>query len=138
MAGFAVHPRLLEDCHHLGRLGLCHVLLNRHAAIPWFILVPEVGAGTVELHQLDAPSRRSLDTELDLVARYLESRFEISKLNIAAIGNIVRQLHVHVIGRRPDDACWPGVVWGRHPGGERWHEEAVQAMTRDLAGLGLR
>jgi diadenosine tetraphosphate (Ap4A) HIT family hydrolase len=138
MTGFAVHPRLLEDCHSLGRLSLCHVLLHRRAAVPWFILVPEVGPGTVELHQLDEPCRRSLDTELDLVARYVEARFDVTKLNVAAIGNVVRQLHVHVIGRRSDDPCWPGVVWGRDPAGEPWTQQAVQALKRDLAGLGLR
>jgi diadenosine tetraphosphate (Ap4A) HIT family hydrolase len=133
-----VHPRLLEDCHVLGQLELCRVLLHRNASVPWFILVPDVAAGLTELHELDAGTRQRLDAELDLVARFAKQRFDAAKLNVAAIGNIVPQLHVHVVGRRPDDPCWPGVVWGRLPAGPAWPEATLVALADELAALGMR
>ena len=138
MPEFIVHPRLLADCHQLGCLALCRVLLNRNATVPWFILVPDLGQEIVELHELDETSRQQLATELDLVARFTRARFDVAKLNIAAIGNIVQQLHVHVVGRRPDDPCWPGVVWGRLPAGPAWDSSALQALVERLAPLGLK
>ncbi|MFU8820999.1 MAG: HIT domain-containing protein [Gammaproteobacteria bacterium] len=137
MPEFVVHPRLLADCHQLGRLALCRVLLHRNAALPWFILVPEVGQEIVELHELDGMRRQQLATELDLVARFTRARFDVAKLNIAAIGNIVQQLHVHVVGRHPDDPCWPGVVWGRLPPGPAWDSVTLQELVERLAPLGL-
>jgi len=133
-----VHPRLLEDCHVLGQLELCRVLLHRNSSVPWFILVPDVAAELIELHELDAGARQRLDAELDLVARFTKERFDAAKLNVAAIGNIVPQLHVHVVGRRPDDPCWPGVVWGRLPAGPAWPEATLAALADELAVLGMR
>lgn len=133
-----VHPRLLEDCHVLGQLELCRVLLHRNSSVPWFILVPDVAAELTELHELDAATRQRLDAELDLVARFTKARFDVAKLNVAAIGNIVPQLHVHVIGRRPDDPCWPGVVWGRLPVGPAWPDATLAALADELAALGMR
>jgi diadenosine tetraphosphate (Ap4A) HIT family hydrolase len=118
--GFSLHPRLLEDCHVLGRLVLCQVLLHRNATLPWFILVPECDAEASEWHDLPVARRRQLEDESMLVSRFLRARLDVHKVNIAAIGNIVAQLHVHVIGRRRDDPCWPGVVWGRLPAGPAW------------------
>jgi len=133
-----IHPRLLEDCHVLGQLELCSVLLHRNSSVPWFIVVPDVAAELVELHQLDPEARHRLDTELDLVARFIKARFDVAKLNVAAIGNIVPQLHVHIIGRRPDDPCWPGVVWGRLPAGPAWPDAMLAVLAGELAALGLR
>lgn len=133
-----IHPRLLEDCHVLGQLELCSVLLHRNSSVPWFILVPDVAAELIELHQLDPEARRRLDAELDLVAKFTTARFDVAKLNVAAIGNIVPQLHVHIIGRRPDDPCWPGVVWGRLPAGPAWPDATLVALADELAALGMR
>lgn len=121
--GFSLHPRLLEDCHVLGRLALCHVLLHRNAALPWFILVPENAVEASEWHELPAAQRQRMEAETVLVSRFLRATLDVHKVNIAAIGNIVAQLHVHVIGRRHDDPCWPGVVWGRLPAGPAWPPE---------------
>lgn len=130
--GFTVHPHLLADCHRLGRFALSHVLLHRNAGLPWLILVPEVGAGVTELHELDAAQRRALDEELDAVARFLKQELDAHKINVAAIGNIVPQLHIHVIGRRRDDPCWPGVVWGNLPEGPGWTAARVDAIKAGL------
>lgn len=105
-----IHPRLLDDCHVLGKLSLSHVLLHKNAVVPWFILVPEVTV--IELHEMDRGQRQALMDEADLVARFVINAFEVDKLNIAAIGNVVPQLHLHIIGRNKQDPCWPNVVWG--------------------------
>lgn len=130
--GFTVHPRLLADCHRLRRFALSHVLLHRNAGLPWLILVPEVGAEIAELHELDAAQRRALDEELDAVARFLKQGLGAHKINVAAIGNIVPQLHVHVVGRRRDDPCWPGVVWGNLPVGPCWTAARIDAIAAAL------
>lgn len=130
-SGFEIHPQLLADCHEVGRLSLSHVLLHRNASLPWLILVPEVGADVRELYELDAHSRQALDTEIDTLARYLKQSLGAQKINVAAIGNLVPQLHVHVVGRHPGDPCWPGVVWGSLPPGPAWDPE----KTREIAGF---
>lgn len=135
MSGFRLHPRLLDDCHRLGRFTLSHVLLHRNAILPWFILVPEVGAEVTELHELGVQERRVLDQEVDVLARFVKPGLGAQKLNIAAIGNIVPQLHVHVVGRSPGDPCWPGVVWGNLPAGPPWPAGEVSAIADALAGL---
>lgn len=120
MQGFTLHPQLVEDCHELGRLGASRVLLHRNASLPWFILVPEVAVEVTEWHELEAGQRRELDEAICRVARLLRRQPQVRKVNIAAIGNLVPQLHVHVVGRWPGDPCWPGVVWGRLPAGPEW------------------
>jgi diadenosine tetraphosphate (Ap4A) HIT family hydrolase len=135
MARFELHPRLIEDCHCLDRFELSQVLLHRNALLPWFILVPEVEPRLTELHELDGARRRTLDDELDVLARFLKSQMGATKVNIAAIGNIVPQLHLHVVGRREDDPCWPGVVWGRLPPGPAWSSQRL-AEIRDALRAG--
>jgi diadenosine tetraphosphate (Ap4A) HIT family hydrolase len=135
VAGFELHPRLLEDCHSLGRFALSHLLLHRNASLPWLILVPEVVASVSELHELDARSRRTLDEEVDAVARYLKDSRGAQKINVAAIGNLVPQLHVHVVGRHPDDPCWPGVVWGNLRCGPGWAPQQVREIAGAMALL---
>jgi diadenosine tetraphosphate (Ap4A) HIT family hydrolase len=132
---FSIHPRLLEDCHNVGRFALSHVLLHRNAGLPWFILVPEVAADVIELHELDPPRRRMLGDEIDALARFVKREFEARKLNIASIGNLVPQFHVHVIGRHAGDPCWPGVAWGNLPAGPAWPPERVAAIAAMLTAL---
>jgi len=133
MGGFELHPQLLADCHPVGRLALSHVLLQRNAALPWLILVPEVGAEVSELFELDPADRRVLDAEIDALARYLKHTLGAQKINVAAIGNIVPQLHIHVVGRHPGDPCWPGVVWGNLPPGPAWSAEQVEEIRAAIA-----
>jgi len=82
-----------------------------NALVPWFILVPETQQ--TELIDLNAAEQAVVLREINLIATILKERYAPDKLNIAAIGNIVRQLHVHVVGRFRGDYAWPGVVWGR-------------------------
>jgi diadenosine tetraphosphate (Ap4A) HIT family hydrolase len=108
----AIHAQLLADCIVLGRFPLCHLLLSKDANYPWCILVPD-RAGVSEIHQLGDADQQQLIRESSLLARVLEAAFSPDKLNIAALGNIVPQLHVHHIVRYRNDPAWPAPVWGQ-------------------------
>ena len=120
-----IHPQLRKDCLILGHLELCHLLLLRDANYPWFILVPDREAIT-EIHQLDEADQQQLMRESVLLSRALETAFSPDKLNIASLGNIVPQCHVHHIVRYRTDAAWPAPVWGRVP----LKEYSEDALTR--------
>ena len=111
-AAFTLHPQLAADSHPLAQLGLCELRLMDDANYPWLVLVPRV-ADARELIDLDAGQRRVLTDEIDLAARLLRDTLQPYKLNVAALGNLVPQLHVHVIGRFEHDPAWPAPVWGR-------------------------
>lgn len=108
---FALHPRLAADTVPVADLALCRVLLMANRAFPWLILVPR-RTGAVEIHRLDAADRGLLVEEIALASRVLEDAVRPDKLNVGALGNMVPQLHVHVVARRRDDPAWPGPVWG--------------------------
>ena len=112
--GFSLHPRLAEDCLTVGALPLCLVLLMKDARYPWFILVPARPAVS-EIYQLSAADRSRLMEESTLLSRCMVELFSPDKLNIAALGNMVPQLHLHHIGRYRSDPAWPEPVWGRQP-----------------------
>jgi diadenosine tetraphosphate (Ap4A) HIT family hydrolase len=107
---FQLHDRLAADCHLLGRNGTCLLLLNRNALYPWFILVPE--CDETEFYRLGPEQQSEVLTLINRMSRFIENHFSVDKLNIATIGNVVAQLHIHIIGRQQTDPCWPGVVWG--------------------------
>jgi diadenosine tetraphosphate (Ap4A) HIT family hydrolase len=111
MSDFVLHPRLAADTLPVADLALCRVLLMNDSRFPWLILVPRL-AGAREIVDLPPVDRWTLAEEIDLAANALRAHCPTDKLNIGAIGNIVEQLHVHIIARRKDDAAWPGVVWG--------------------------
>jgi len=109
---FELHPRLAEDCITLGRFGLCRLLLMNDCHYPWFILVPEKPDLT-EIYQLSPDERIQLTEESSLLAEALADLYRADKMNIAAIGNLVPQLHIHHIVRYQNDAAWPAPVWGK-------------------------
>jgi len=109
---FKLHPQLAADCFDLGQFPLCRLLLMNESRYPWFILVPQRQELT-EIHQLGDDDQRRLIQESSVLARALERIFKADKLNIAAIGNVVPQLHLHHIARYRDDAAWPAPVWGK-------------------------
>lgn len=104
-------PTLQNDTHDLGSFKLCKLLLSNNKTYPWFILVPQ-REGITELHQLDLADREQLWQESALLSSWLEEVFAGDKLNIAALGNVVSQLHIHHIVRYRIDPAWPGPVWG--------------------------
>ena len=108
---FTLHPRLAADTIGLGRLTLCRLLLMNDARWPWFILVPE-RAGVKEIFELEEKDQMLLHAETMLLSRSVSDSFQADKMNIAALGNVVPQLHVHVIARFERDSAWPAPVWG--------------------------
>jgi diadenosine tetraphosphate (Ap4A) HIT family hydrolase len=111
-ARYELHPQLAADTHPLAALELCELRLMDDANYPWLVLVPRV-ADARELIDLDATQRHALTKEIDRAARLLRDAFRPHKLNVAALGNLVPQLHVHVIARDENDPAWPAPVWGR-------------------------
>jgi diadenosine tetraphosphate (Ap4A) HIT family hydrolase len=109
---FTLHPRLAEDCIPLGRFGLCRLLLMNDSHYPWFILVPEI-ADVTEIYQLSKTDKITLTAESSFLAENLADLYRADKMNIAAIGNLVPQLHIHHIVRYRSDAAWPAPVWGK-------------------------
>ncbi len=130
-----LHPQLAEDTVPIIELALCEVRLMDDANHPWLVLVPRV-AEVTELIDLDAAQRVQLTTEIDAASRALKSLFKPDKLNIAALGNLVPQLHVHVIARFHNDIAWPRPVWGvanACPYAPEQLVERVEALQRCLA-----
>lgn len=109
---FELHPRLAADTREVTRLPLCRVLLMNDRRFPWLILVP-ARADIREIHQLAPADRAALVEEIAAVAQAMETLHKADKMNVAALGNQVPQLHVHVIARFTADPAWPNPVWGR-------------------------
>ncbi len=109
-----LHPQLAADCIELGRFPLCHLLLMNDSQYPWFILVPDRD-DIREIYQLDDADRAQLLRESCLLGEFLMRHFAGDKLNLAALGNQVPQLHLHHIVRYRSDPAWPGPVWGKLP-----------------------
>jgi diadenosine tetraphosphate (Ap4A) HIT family hydrolase len=109
-----LHPRLQQDCLLLGHFTLCRLLLMRDANYPWFILVPD-REDISEIFQLSGEDQVQLLRESSRLSAVLVERFHADKLNIAALGNVVPQLHVHHVVRYRDDPAWPAPVWGHAP-----------------------
>ena len=113
-AAWSLHPQLTQDTIDIGDLPLCRVLVIKDAHYPWLLLVPRRPEVT-EIIDLDEVGQAQLMTEVSRVARALKEVTRCDKLNIAALGNLVPQLHVHVIARRSNNAAWPRPVWGVMP-----------------------
>lgn len=111
---FELHPQLAADCHVVGRFPLCELLLLKDANYPWFILVP-ARPDIREIHQLSEADQQQLLRESVLLGRTMEAVFAPDKLNVAALGNMVPQLHLHHVARYENDPAWPAPVWGRVP-----------------------
>jgi diadenosine tetraphosphate (Ap4A) HIT family hydrolase len=111
---WSLHPQLARDTVPVGDLALTRVLAMNDANYPWVILVPRV-AGAVEIIDLDEAERGRLMAEIAQVSTALRALTGCDKLNVAAIGNMVPQLHIHVVARRASDAAWPRPVWGAAP-----------------------
>lgn len=109
---FTLDSRLQQDTVPVGDFPLCRLLLMNDAQYPWFILVPR-REDVSELFQLDEQDQQALWRETTFLAEVLKDSFAADKMNVATLGNMVAQLHMHVIVRRRDDAAWPAPVWGK-------------------------
>ena len=111
---FLLHPQLANDCFELADLPLCKLLLCNDSAYPWFILVPKVNDIT-EIYQLAWQQQQQLLNESSLLSELLMQVFDGDKMNVAALGNVVEQLHVHHVVRYQTDVSWPKPIWGQQP-----------------------
>ena len=127
---FDIDPVLRKDCHLLGRFSYAHLLLYRHRSIPWFILVPETSE--TEVVELSHDDQLELFHETSILGKFVKVTFNADKINLGAIGNVVRQMHVHVIGRYETDECWPGVVWGAPLVTEDYGVREVERIRQQL------
>ncbi len=136
MTAFTLHERLANDCAVVGDLPLSRVLLMDDCRFPWAILVPR-RAGASEIHDLPPADRAILIEEIAEASRALKKVAHAEKMNIGALGNVVSQLHVHIVGRSAMDDAWPRPVWGA---GERvpYAAGAAEACAVELRkALGL-
>ena len=111
---FTLHERLLEDTRDIIPLAVSRVLLMNDSSFPWLILVPE-RAGVREMYDLGQEDRAIFIEEVSLASEIIQQLFAPDKINIGALGNLVPQLHMHVVGRFRNDRAWPGPVWGSGP-----------------------
>ncbi|MCO5132337.1 MAG: HIT family protein [Xanthobacteraceae bacterium] len=136
-ADWSLHPQLDNDTAPVGDLPLCRVLLIRDANYPWLVLVPR-RPGAVEIIDLDAAAQAQLMIEIASASRALRDITSCDKLNVAALGNMVPQLHIHVIARRRTDAAWPRPVWGvapARPYDVNDMRQLIETLRRDIPDL---
>lgn len=117
---FALDSRLARDSRHITDLPLCNVRLMDNKKFPWLILIPQVG-GASEWIDLSREQQHQLSDEIAIVSHILQALVTPDKLNIGALGNMVPQLHIHLIARYKGDAAWPNPVWG---GASEYYTEA--------------
>lgn len=130
---FALDQRLQQDTLAIGDFPLCRLLLSNDSNYPWYILVPRIN-GISEVFQLGVADQQKLWEETTALAQLLSEGLVADKMNIGALGNVVSQLHVHVIVRKRDDIAWPAPVWGKHPA-RPYTEEQVAAIRAGLREL---
>ena len=133
---FQLHPRLKQDCIAIGRFELCRLLMMNDSQYPWFILVPE-RADLQEIYQLSKAERELLAEESSYLAENLAALYKADKMNIAAIGNMVPQLHIHHIVRYQTDKAWPAPVWGKFAAEPYTDRQIADNITRVKAQLGM-
>jgi diadenosine tetraphosphate (Ap4A) HIT family hydrolase len=131
---WSLHPQLAADTHPVASFDLCELRLLDDANYPWLVLVPRV-AEARELIDLDALKQAALMREIDRSSRVLQQLFRPHKLNVAALGNVVPQLHVHIIAREVDDPAWPAPVWGRVQARAYEPETLVERVNQLRAAL---
>lgn len=125
---FSLHPRLVAGGFALGGIGGCRLLLKNNSLFPWLMLVPEVEVGIEDLHQLEPDRYDEVMDVVRTVSWFVSDHFKPDKLNVGCIGNQVRQMHIHIVGRSPGDPAWPGTVWafdGKLP----YRDDEVSVIT---------
>ncbi len=137
---FGLHPHFAAETFPVSVRHGCHILLNNESQFPWFIIVPEVDAAFEDLHQLDEKRYTEVMTVVREVSIFIADHFQPEKLNTGCIGNSIRQLHIHVVGRSEGDPAWPGTVWAHGEKVKLPEEEAqriVAAATKALGPKGI-
>ena len=127
---FQLHPQLAADTHLICRAENCQILLMDDARFPWIVLVPEV-AGIRELYELSERQQQQAYQSILHVSKSLAEYSNAEKMNVAALGNQLPQLHIHIIARYQSDAAWPGPVWGVGQA-ESYSADQLQQTLSDL------
>ncbi|MDG1065651.1 MAG: HIT family protein [Luminiphilus sp.] len=137
IAGFELDPRLAADTHPVVSWGLSDVLLMDDARFPWVVLVPRI-AGLTEWFDLAEGERATLLNETLALGKAMHTLFQAEKMNTAALGNIVSQLHIHVVARYANDVAWPAPVWGVgtvKPYAKASRTHIIDRLSRELPRL---
>ena len=129
MEDFILDPRLAADCFEISDSDGRKILLMNNAHYIWLILVPKTDC--IELFDLPEEQRREALIEMNSLSSYIKSTYQLDKINVAAIGNVVSQLHIHIVGRRKSDPAWPGVVWG-HDAKKPYSDEEVEKIKYSI------
>lgn len=124
---FELHPRLAAGGFDLVSVNGCRLLLKNNALFPWILIVPEVEEGIEDLHQLSEERYQEVTALIRRVSLFVTEYFQPEKLNVASIGNQVRQMHIHIVGRSSADPAWPGTVWA-FEGKETYADETIEAI----------
>jgi diadenosine tetraphosphate (Ap4A) HIT family hydrolase len=131
---FTLHPTLAQDCVHLRDLALCRVLLMNNQVFPWLVLVP-MRDHIRELFELAPQDYRDVMEEVRHVSRLFADYTAAHKMNVAALGNMVPQLHIHVIARFRHDPAWPQPVWNSGIDGTPYPPQAMAGLIKDIQGI---
>lgn len=126
----SIHPQLLADSHDLFHWQNCHLRLHKNASLPWVIIIPN----TKEIEFCDLPVDLQLEITRfsQMIGDYFKQACGAEKINFAAIGNVVQQLHIHVIGRNSKDPLWPDVVWGRDLPDKSYSPQQIEDFKQGL------
>jgi diadenosine tetraphosphate (Ap4A) HIT family hydrolase len=131
MSDFILHSKLAADTFEVLSLKVSQLLLMNDARYPWLILVPEV-SDMRDLHNLSAKQYHSVTQEIAQVSKVLESVTQAHKMNVGALGNMVPQLHIHIIARQTNDAAWPAPVWGVGEA-QPYSQDAAKILVQQIA-----
>lgn len=131
---FEIDKRIADTCFELGDWPVSRVMLKNNALFPWLILIPRV-ADVTELDELPQKERYLLMDEISQLSSIVRSYFKTDKINIGLLGNIVSQLHIHIVGRFKEDEQWPHGIWQMDTGIQEYSAGALQRLLRDLGEL---
>ena len=126
---FKLHKKFLKSSHHITDLQLCNIRLNDNSKFPWLILIPKRNKIT-DMSDLNSKDQIQLIKEIVFVSKIMKKLFKTSKLNVEKIGNIVPQLHIHIIARSKKDSSWPLSVWVVR--GKKYTTATLYFMTQKL------
>ena len=133
MSMLTVHPQLRNDCHYLGQLQATDVLLHRNASLPWFVLVPETELA--DFLDLPAEHGQAVLADCAAISGFIKNLLGFEKVNFAGLGNVVPQMHLHIIGRTSVDPCWPQPVWGNLTDSEPYPQERLEEWQQTLVRM---
>ena len=133
MTKFKLHPTLINDCHQLHENKKIIILLHKNAVVPWIIIVPKTLI--TELHQLPKAQYLDFYQDIKILSKWLKGEYQAHKINTGCIGNIVSQLHFHIIARYKNDCCWPQPIWGNLQKHNDYKKDKIIELTYKINQL---